>query len=89
MKKGFRCIIYVTLSILNIKYPSHYISVDEKQPTIHKWGILLFAIVEILIGSITYIAVSLSLIQGTSASRRKSWFLVLTTACISALGLVY
>lgn len=49
----------------------------------HKWGIIIFALIEILIGSITLIAVILSLIQGKSNKPLEVLIFVLTTATIS------
>ena len=49
----------------------------------HKWGIIIFALVEILIGSTTLIAVILSLIQGKSNKPLGVFIFVLTTATIS------
>ena len=50
----------------------------------HKWGIRLFALTEILIGSITLIAVILSIIQGKSIKPLQVIIFVLTTAIISS-----
>lgn len=50
-----------------------------------KPGIIIFAIIEILIGSITLIAVILSLIQGKSTKPPAVLIFVLTTAALSLI----
>jgi hypothetical protein len=52
----------------------------------HKWLTVIFALAEIIIGSVTLIAVILSLIQGKSTKPPEVLVFVLTTAIIS-LGL--
>ena len=53
----------------------------------YKWGIVFFAVIEILIGIITLTAVILSLISRTSLKPPEVLLFVLTTATIStALG---
>ena len=51
----------------------------------HKWGIIIFAFIEILLGSITLVAVILSLIQGKSTKPLEVLIFVLTTAVISTV----
>lgn len=50
-----------------------------------KFGITIFAFLEILIGSLTSIAVILSLVQGKSAKPLEVLIFVLTTAIVSTL----
>lgn len=53
----------------------------------HKLGIIIFALIEILIGLITLIAVALSLIQGRSTKPLEVLIFVFTTSSLStALG---
>jgi len=49
----------------------------------YKLGITLFGITEILIGSITLIAIALSLVQGTSAKPLEVLIFVIVTGIIS------
>ena len=49
-----------------------------------KAGVLIFGIVEFLFGTITFIAVTLSLVRGASAKPLEVAVFVLATACISA-----
>lgn len=51
----------------------------------HKWGIIIFAFIEILLGSITLVAVILSLIQGKSTKPLEVLIFVLITAVISTV----
>jgi len=51
----------------------------------NKLGIVVFALIEILIGLITFIAVLLSLIQGNSTKPSEVIIFVLTTAVISTI----
>ena len=49
----------------------------------NKWGIMLFALIEILIGLVTLAAVILSIIQGKSTKPLEVFLFVLITAIIS------
>lgn len=51
----------------------------------HKLAIIIFALIEILIGSITLIAVTLSLIQGKSTKPPQVTIFVLTTSILSMI----
>jgi len=50
-----------------------------------KFGIIIFALIEILIGSITLIAVILSVIQAKSAKPAEVLFFVLAAAAVSLI----